>query len=443
MVSYCKFILVSLLYTLPLYAADTAVSPPAPLDEMGIALEPASIKMQFFRQSFACLDEQGFASLGLTRRHALTRLISLIEQGNQEVLSLLATDFTGDLPAGAILSPEVVVSCLRHLYKMPYLSLYGGKNVRGGLLKALGYAYGLEIKFYKDFPQGKGIKILHYVPSQVLRKVDLLYTPIDFRRGIVRSYFAPLILIEQQQVSSPLAEQTPPMLIAHQPLLASSSSSLLLPPLNKTVDPVLTVVFDLDETLVYNRNLSGPPKIRPHFATLLQTLQSFSAEIEIVVWTAACEETGRDAISKLENFSSLIDHRIFRHYSWYTSPFHTKDLRRLGRDMQRLLIVENSPNSCKYTPEQALLVEDFTSTSPHFDQTLNKIAEIIRLLIEELKSGGDVAQSLAAFADKQNHLLQRVDHKLPPAWENAELKQFHPLLVPPHGNFYEVSSLDQ
>lgn len=114
-----------------------------------------------------------------------------------------------------------------------------------------------------------------------------------------------------------------------------------------------TVVLDLDETVVYARD--GPLYARAHLKDLLRTMNKYC---EVIVWTAG-ERAYAKAIMKEINCESVIQHLVYRHRKWFDPKDYTKDLSLLGRDMNYVLIIENTPDCVRDNPQNGIIVEDF------------------------------------------------------------------------------------
>jgi hypothetical protein len=167
----------------------------------------------------------------------------------------------------------------------------------------------------------------------------------------------------------------------------------LLPKLEDPDPQRYTIVFDLDETLVCNRR-PGRAILRPHLAALLSAVQG---KAEIVLWTASMECVARPVLLQMDPTRSVFHHSIFRDRRWFKDIGYCKDLRRLGRDISRCIIVENSPQSVRLNTDNAILVPDFFGNKA--DNSLKAVQEILVGLIE---SGKPVGEYLA-----QHPLLQR------------------------------------
>lgn len=114
-----------------------------------------------------------------------------------------------------------------------------------------------------------------------------------------------------------------------------------------------TIVLDLDETVVYARD--GPLYARAHLQSLLRVMDECC---EVIVWTAG-ERKYAKAILQEINTDNIIKHLIYRHKAWFDPKDYTKDLCRLGRDLDYVLIIENTPDCVRVNPQNGIIVEDF------------------------------------------------------------------------------------
>ena len=158
-----------------------------------------------------------------------------------------------------------------------------------------------------------------------------------------------------------------------------------------------TIVFDLDETLVSNRMPGLRPALkRPFLDGLLKALRG---KAELVLWTASIESVGRPVLRQIDPHGEYFDHAIFRNASWFhekpNCP-HTKDLRLLGRDFTKTLIVENNPFSVRLNKASAIMVPDFDRPNPT-DSALRKVESFLSGM---LSSGKPVPQ----FVSEHNGL---------------------------------------
>eukprot|EP00756_Hemistasia_phaeocysticola_P033208 Hpha_TRINITY_DN16453_c1_g14::TRINITY_DN16453_c1_g14_i1::g.161256::m.161256 len=172
----------------------------------------------------------------------------------------------------------------------------------------------------------------------------------------------------------------------------------------KTVSHDYTVVFDLDETLVSNRMAGFRPAIkRPHLEPLLRSLQG---KAEMVLWTASIESVGRPVLRQIDPNGEFFNHAIYRDPAWFQErpnvPHH-KDLRLLGRDLSKVIIVENNPFSVRLQKRNAVLVPDFDRPNP----TDSALRRLEGLLGELLSSGKEVSDYIPQSGQVQPMRLMR------------------------------------
>lgn len=218
--------------------------------------------------------------------------------------------------------------------------------------------------------------------------------------------------------------------------------SYLLPPLESLARrPELTVIFDLDETLVSNRRMDLPNAIlRPYALHMLNAMRQIPG-LEIVLWTASTKETAAPVVHQLHERGVVFDELIFRSDAWFTEPVHTKDLRLLGRDMNRVVVFDNAANCVKLNTNNAVLVEDFMGTPDthgRHDGSLVNLYYIVDILVNNCTIGHSVQETLSTLAT-EGQLCRNIFYQLPEAWNGVNLRDTAPLMVPPHGKYVRAS----
>eukprot|EP01061_Rhynchopus_euleeides_P017157 TRINITY_DN28598_c0_g1_i1.p1 TRINITY_DN28598_c0_g1~~TRINITY_DN28598_c0_g1_i1.p1 ORF type:complete len:324 (+),score=170.92 TRINITY_DN28598_c0_g1_i1:45-974(+) len=165
------------------------------------------------------------------------------------------------------------------------------------------------------------------------------------------------------------------------PTMLNRGHSTLIPRLKGDEEEKLLVVFDLDETIVYARD--GPLMLRPHAKELLKSLEEVC---EIAFWTAGVRTYAKAIVMEIEKEvwgkspAGVIKHCISRNKNWFSQEDYTKDLRKLGRDMDKVLIIENTPDCVRLNPENAIIVQDFEGerdTEPTLAALLDVILELV------------------------------------------------------------------
>ena len=142
-----------------------------------------------------------------------------------------------------------------------------------------------------------------------------------------------------------------------------------LPKLN-TLQYKYTIVFDLDETLIHcskDLNINSNTittvvqpiiKIRPYAIKLIVYLSQY---FELVLFTASIEEYA-DIVSKC--FDKYIHYKLYRKHTTKVinengKEIYVKDLRKLGRCLNNICIVDNNQDSFLFQKENGLEISGF------------------------------------------------------------------------------------
>ncbi|EPY38474.1 nuclear lim interactor-interacting factor [Angomonas deanei] len=157
-------------------------------------------------------------------------------------------------------------------------------------------------------------------------------------------------------------------------MVADTNDAFLIPPKSPMLGDCLTVVLDLDETLIYGRE--NALYVRPHIQELLEFL---AAHCETVVWTRAVHHYA-DAVIHQIDAAKAVDHLICRHPTWCTHT-NVKDLHLLGRDLDSIIIFENTPDCIRGFEGNGVLVEDYTGGELE-DTTLLSVLHLLREVVD-------------------------------------------------------------
>jgi len=133
------------------------------------------------------------------------------------------------------------------------------------------------------------------------------------------------------------------------------------------------LILDLDETLVHSSFHSGvefhfeiPVDIegvirtiyvakRPHVDEFMKVCGEL---FEVVVFTASLAKYA-DPLLDLLDIHKVIDHRLFRESCTPHNGIFVKDLFRIGRPLNQIIIIDNSPHSYAFNPQNAIPCESW------------------------------------------------------------------------------------
>lgn len=144
----------------------------------------------------------------------------------------------------------------------------------------------------------------------------------------------------------------------------------VLPPQSREHQGKMTLVLDLDETLVHcavdkqtseydarfpvvfgDMTYNVFMKKRPYFKQFLETV---SNEYEVVIFTASQACYANTLLDLVDRDNTLIHHRLFRNHCTNVEGNYVKDLRVLGRDLSRTVIIDNSPPAFTYQVDNGI-----------------------------------------------------------------------------------------
>ncbi|KAG5476319.1 hypothetical protein LSCM1_04021 [Leishmania martiniquensis] len=148
----------------------------------------------------------------------------------------------------------------------------------------------------------------------------------------------------------------------------------LLPPLPFASVPKVTLVLDVDETLVhstfqpssdvvYDKKLLVPSegktytvsvKYRPYLEDFLRFV---SRRFEVVIFTASMRAYCDKLMDEIDPQGILGNLRLFREHCTLFERSYVKDLHRLGRDLRRVVIVDNSPVAYSFQQRNAIPIK--------------------------------------------------------------------------------------
>lgn len=147
----------------------------------------------------------------------------------------------------------------------------------------------------------------------------------------------------------------------------------LLPPQIEIDAGKKLLVLDLDETLVHSsfKPVPNPDYIIPveiegtvHHVYVVKRpgcdyfLEKIANKWEIVVFTASLSKYADPLLDQLD-VHKCVRSRLFREHCVFHNGNYVKDLNQMGRDIKQIIIVDNSPASYLFHPENAIPCESF------------------------------------------------------------------------------------
>ena len=150
--------------------------------------------------------------------------------------------------------------------------------------------------------------------------------------------------------------------------METNPENFILPP---KISDKKTLVLDLDETLVHSQFLpfSFPSDvvlninieneshdinvlIRPGAKEFIRKMQKF---FEVIMFTASVQKYASPIMDIIDD-KKYCQNRLFREHCTFMNNAYVKDLKKLGRELKDIVIVDNSPLSYSLNPENGIPV---------------------------------------------------------------------------------------
>ena len=264
-------------------------------------------------------------------------------------------------------------------------------------------------------------------PNQVTREIKAnLTNVINIQRVILKNYDNKSSIIEEityfykniqhvtvDSINKFIREKVIRFMNKNGSVLASSAMKnenrleIKVPYLNKESLKKYTLVLDLDETLIHFKedpvdDSKGLLQFRPG---LLEFLEKVGYYYEIVVFTAGTKDYADQIIDEIEQNKIYFDYRLYREHAVIVKGDFVKDISKLGRDMNRTIIVDNMPQSFALQKENGVYIRPFWGKDPKDSALIH----LMPILINIAKEGWDVPSALKFY---KNEIINKVTANL-------------------------------
>ena len=159
-----------------------------------------------------------------------------------------------------------------------------------------------------------------------------------------------------------------------------------------------SLILDLDETLIHFKvnnedDTEGVLKIRPGVLPFLDKVGKY---YELIIFTAATQDYGDLLIDAIEENNVYFEHRFYRQHTVIIGNDFVKDLRRIGRPLDKMIIVDNMPQNFRLQKENGINIKAFWGE----DVDDNALEELGIILTNIAQEGGDLRNGLVKYRDE-------------------------------------------
>ena len=138
-----------------------------------------------------------------------------------------------------------------------------------------------------------------------------------------------------------------------------NSENKIIPPFlgKKSPKYKYTLVLDLDETIIHyiKYKKSEYIQVRPYLDDFINELSKF---YEIVIFTASYQHYADLVINGID-LEKKIKYRLYRQHTTKIGNTYIKDLAKLGRDLKKVIIIDNCCDNYSLQPKNGINVIDF------------------------------------------------------------------------------------
>ena len=173
-----------------------------------------------------------------------------------------------------------------------------------------------------------------------------------------------------------------------------------IPFLNFHTNKKYTLIIDLDETMAnfkFTNIQKGIGKlfIRPFLDNFLEVIKDY---YEIIAFTSATRDYADIALDIIEKNKrkKFFDGRLYREHTTQFGKKYIKDLSKIGRDLGKIIIVDNLSQCFKLHSENGILISSFYGE----DENDNALIELQKILIKIYYDNCDVRKSIYKYKDE-------------------------------------------
>ena len=176
-----------------------------------------------------------------------------------------------------------------------------------------------------------------------------------------------------------------------------NTNMISIPYLPKVKEKEYTLVLDLDETLIsfqINELGKGVIKLRPG---LFNFLRKVKQKYELVVFTAGTKEYAEPIIDIIEKREKFFMKRLYREHTTYKNNNYIKDLTKLGRDLSKIIIVDNMPQNFCLQKENGILISNYFGQD-NGENTLDILLDVLLKIAQRI--GRDVRNEIKKYKEE-------------------------------------------
>ncbi|CAD8083811.1 unnamed protein product [Paramecium sonneborni] len=256
--------------------------------------------------------------------------------------------------------------------------------------------------------------------SQISFIKKQFYNKIHYRIDVLTTRFIKILnsyFVQQNKILNQINKQ-----LQKENIVQSSKINKIVNNVEKQKQPILpskpfknyTLVMDLDKTLVHYQefpNGGGQFLVRPYTEEFLDKLSKY---YEIIIFTDAQPDYANFIIDIIDK-QQVVKARLYREHTLVKDNVFIKDLSILGRNLNKVIIVDNMPENFQMQPENGIYIQSWTGEQK--DRALKDLMHLLEQIA--IKKCKDVREALNQFREQ---MLEKVQQGIKNPYENLQLK---------------------
>ena len=167
----------------------------------------------------------------------------------------------------------------------------------------------------------------------------------------------------------------------------------IIPPyINSEFRKKYSLVISLDDTLIHFKtgsikNNKGVIQLRPGLTEFFDIIKPY---YEIIIFSSGNKKYTDLIINSIDDKKIYIDYRLYRDHCIVINNDFVKDISRIGRPINKIIIVDNIPQNFRLHKDNGVNIKSFFGDNPN-DRILFSLAKI---LVNIARNGGDVREGI-------------------------------------------------
>ena len=126
---------------------------------------------------------------------------------------------------------------------------------------------------------------------------------------------------------------------------------------------------------------------------------------ELIIFTGSTQEYANLLIDAIEEDKIYFIQRLYRNHLIIVDNEFTKDLSRIGRPLDKIIIVDNKPQNFRLQKENGIYIKSFWGEDTHDIALIN----LKNILVKIAKDGGDIRIGIKKY---KNEIIEKVQSNL-------------------------------